>query len=740
MKRLVLPILVAFFSVFTNAQTPDSLVLIRNGKSNYVIHISDSPSMEELRAAEFLKSHLKKMTGCDLPIQTASLVGEKHSIKISKNKEIALADAYRLYTEGRHLKIEGGTGKGCIYGVSTFLENLGVQYYSPTYVVIPEQSVLKIPRMDFMGSSPNTYRNVHGRFAENQDYRDFHKLHVIEDMFAEGYYVHTFHRLIPWQTYFKEYPEFFAFMNGKRIIDQVCPSHPEVLRIMVNKLRDEMKLQPDKQVWSVSQDDNFSYCTCERCSEIMEAEGSPAGPIIHLVNAIADTFPQKTISTLAYQYSRKAPALVKPRPNVHIMLCSIELNRSQAIETDPRSVSFLRDLEDWGKISDNIYLWDYTVDFAHSISPFPNYHVLQPNIQLFVKNKVRAHFQQSNTGAGHEFSELKSWLLAKLLWNPDAQLDTLVRDFTEGYYGPAGVWVRKYIYHLQDEINKTGEWLDIYGPPNNHAQTFLSEENIRAYRQYFTEGKKAVANQGEYLQHLSAAEMPLQYAIMEIGKNDMFGPRGWYSEKEGMFKHNEEMLQTLENFFQNGKEIQSEPVNESGLSVEAYYQSTKRFIQMQVQGNKAFRKPISAHPSPSSKYGKGDLSLLSNGVRGANDFKVHWLGWEAQHFSLLLDLEHILKVDRIAISTLWDPKSWILHPAKITCLVSPDGNEFELLASITVVGDQRTAEVNRQFDFFNGGKNIRFIKFEVEGTLRLFDWHSSAGGGSWVFVDEIVVR
>lgn len=723
-----------------SAQSQRGTRLIHGGRSAYSIVVPAQASPVELRAAEFLQRHLKHISGCTLPIQQTDAVPGKLSITIAQSPEIAIPDAYRIYSQKGRIYIEGGSGKGCIYAVSTLLEALGVRYYSPDDVVIPQRLEVYWQNPTYSETPVNTYRNVHGRFGENPDYRDFHKLHNIEDMFAEGYYVHTFHRLIPWQDYFGTHPEYFAEMNGKRIIDQLCPSHPEVLRIIVQKLRSEMPLQPDKKVWSVSQDDNFSYCRCEHCQRIIEREQSPAGPIIQLVNAVADSFPDKIISTLAYQYSRQAPAHLRPRENVQIMLCTIELNRSQPIAEDPRSASFLKDMEDWGRISRHIYLWDYTVDFAHSISPFPNIHTLQPNIQLFVKNNVREHFQQSNTGAGHEFSELKSYLLAKLLWNPDADVNALIVEFTDGYYGAAGIWMRKYLKHIESEILKTGEWLDIYGPPTNHRHSFLSADNIAAYNRYFDEAEQAVADQPRLLLHVREARMPLQYAMMEIGKSDMFGPRGWYDELNGDFVPRRNMLDMLETFYQTGKDIRSEPVNESGLSVEAYYQSTRRFIEVQVQGNFAFRKPVSADPLPAEKYSGGDLATLSNGVRGANDFKVHWLGWESKNFSLSLDLQQLRQAQTIEISTLWDPKSWILHPRSIACSVSEDGVRFESVGTVEVAGDQREEEVNRMFSFRPGGRSFRFVRFEVQGTLRLFDWHPSAGGGSWVFVDEVVVK
>jgi hypothetical protein len=741
MRSCILVIINLLLFTACSVQPSGKLHLVAGGKSVYTIVLPVNASKEELRAADFLNYHIQEMTGCRLPIVHSGELVSGNNISISKSTGFENDDDFSVKSEGGSLFISGGNGNGCIYGVAEILEKyLGVRYYSPDFVVIPKSDRVTLPALNLKGTSTNTYRNVNGNFTSHEHYKDFNRLHTISDMFATGYFVHTFHRLVPWTEYFHTNPEYFAWMNGKHIIDQICLSNPEVLDIVTEKLRVEMELQPDKKVWSVSQDDNFSYCQCDECNKVIEEEKSPAGPIIRFVNRVAEQFPDKIISTLAYQYSRPAPVKTKPRENVQIMLCTIELNRSLPISVDPTSASFLKDMEDWGKISNHIYLWDYTVNFNHHISPFPNLHTLQPNIQLFVANNVQEHFQQSNTGTAHEFSELKAYLLARLLWNPDADAKEIIREFTDGYYGPAGKWIRKYIDALEKEILKTGERLDIYGPPTQHQQTFLSEKNIEQYNLYFDKAEKAVSGQPDYLLHVRTARMALQYAIMEIGKNDMFGPRGWYQEENGEYILRRNMADMLESFYQTSIASNAAMVNEAGLTAEEYYTSTKRFIDVQVKGNLAFRKKVIASPLPTEKYSNEDLSFLTNGVRGANDYKVHWLGWEAQNFSLILDLENPVKVSTIEVSTLWDQKSWILHPQSVSCLVSGDGAEYTLIEKQEVTGDQRKEEVQKRFGYSAPDTKIRFVKFEFEGTLRLPDWHPSAGGGSWVFVDEIVVR
>lgn len=326
------------------------------------------------------------------------------------------------------------------------------------------------------------------------------------------------------------------------------------------------------------------------------------------------------------------------------------------------------------------------------------------------------------------------------MWNPYINADSIVNDFLNGYYGSAAPWIRKYIDHLTYEIQKTGEWLDIYGSPVWHAETFLSEKNTSAYLEYFRQAINAVSQDETFLQHVKLAQLPLQYALMEIGKNDMFGPRGWYTEQETSFLLRPEMREMLEDFYQTCLRNKVMSLNETGLTPEQYYHSTLRFIDVKVENNKAFRKKVSANPSPANKYSSGELQILTNDVQGASDYKVHWLGWEGTDASITVDLGSLTDFTEAGIGTLYDPKSWILHPSSITCLVSIDEQSYKASGNQSVIGDQKNEEVTRTWLFTNMTGPARYIRFDIKGTYALPVWHPSAGGTSWFFADEIVVK
>jgi len=725
-------------------------VLVDKGKPAATIVVPRGGDPASRRAAEFLQDAVRQMSGAVLPILEKDRPGRRPEIVIGfRDDEVPAAlvgvlltdDGFLVATSGQSLFIRSGGHKGSIYGVVHLLERyFGCRRYSPTAAVFPRLATLALGAVRDVDNPVNHIRIVNGDFSKDEILRDWLRLDVTDDVFGRGYYVHTFNRLVPWETYFADHPEYFSWMNGKRIKDQICLSHPEVLKIAVEKLGIEMAAQPDRKVWSVSQNDNSSYCQCPDCKRAIEEEGSPAGPIIRFVNQVAERFPGKIISTLAYQYSRQAPRLVKPAANVQIMLCTIELNRSLTIEEDPSSRQFLRDIVDWGRLSRNLYLWDYTVNFNHHVAPFPNLHVLQPNIRFFVRNGAFQHFQQSNTGPGHEFSELKHYLLARLLWNPDVDRDAVVKEFVGGYYSAAGPWIEKYIAGLRDALAQSGARLDIYEPPVSHRDDYLSSGQVARYSEWFDQAEAAVRADPVVLERVKTARLPLQYAVLEIGKNDMFGPRGFYLEQGQRFVPRPEMHRLLEDFFRTSDRNGVHTLSESGLTPRQYYDAALRFLDVQVEGNRAFRRLVVADPPASSKYGRGNLALLTDGVRGANDFRVHWLGWEGVDPDLVLDLGDSAPATEASIGTLWDARSWILHPSSVTCAVSTDGVRYQEIQTLRVEGDQRAEDVTRTFRFTWTLPGIRFVKIHIEGTKRLPDWHASAGGTSWVFVDEVVVR
>ena len=195
--------------------------------------------------------------------------------------------------------------------------------------------------------------------------------------------------------------------------------------------------------------------------------------MLRFVNEVAKRFPDKIISTLAYQYTRSAPLITKPEANVNIMLCTIEENRAKSLAGS----GFEKDLKDWAAITNNILIWDYVINFSHMVMPFPNWPTLQENIQLFKQNGVQMIFEQGYNSPSSEMQPLRAFLLSKWVWNPNLNADSLIYEFTENYYGPAGAIVREILRAQVKDLQNSGKSLTLYEPPITHISGYLSPAN-----------------------------------------------------------------------------------------------------------------------------------------------------------------------------------------------------------------------------------------------------------------------
>ena len=132
-------------------------------------------------------------------------------------------------------------------------------------------------------------------------------------------------------------------------------------------------------------------------------------------------------------------------------LCSIECNFREPLD-HPSNAAFLADLQDWSKICQRLYVWDYVTDFANYVLPHPNWFVLGPNLRLFRDYGVKGVFEEgAYAGPGAEMAELRSWVLAQLLWNPQQDDRALIKEFLRGYYGKrAGDLIERYLELMHD--------------------------------------------------------------------------------------------------------------------------------------------------------------------------------------------------------------------------------------------------------------------------------------------------
>ncbi len=719
--------------------------LVVAGKSEYVLCVPQKAPPELAKCVDTLQKYIREVTGALIPISVGTpIAGKRIQFELggSADTTIEIAalqnDGFIIRTDRENLFFTAATAYGLQNAVYTFLESyLGCRVFSPTERFIPKRADISLSGIFDRQIPAITFRlqNIH-----DSTYTTWHKLNTYDDF---GLFVHTFHLLVPPSRYFAEHPEYFSLLKGNRTPDgQLCLTNPDVLRIVCDELRTRMQAKPQATFWSVSQNDTYVPCECDGCRAIDSAEGSPSGSILAFVNKVAAQFPDRTISTLAYQYSRSAPRTIKPLPNVNIMLCSIECNRSKPLAEDPSSASFVKDVEDWSKLTKNIFLWDYVIDFRHLLSPFPNLHVLQPNIQFFASHGITTVFEQGLSGFGGEFSELRSYLLSKLLWNPPVNIDSVMQGFLVSYYGEAAPYIRQYIDTMQAALRSSGESLDIYGYPVHSANGYLSLSMLDTYNQIFDQAEASVSVSAEYLARVRTARLPVQYVLLEQAKVVGAGERGCFVQGlDGTLHARPEIDSLLTLFVQRCKDAAIPRLWEHGITPDEYYSATRRFLESGAKSHLARGKEVTLATPASVKYHDGDKSALTDGLLAWDDYHMHWLGFEGEEMDATIDLGTTQTISRIHTNFLQDINSWIFMPDTVSFLVSEDGTTFHPLGvSVNTTPAEKWGPIIAPFNLDCQPIKARYVRVKTASKKLCPTWHKGSGGPAWIFIDEITVE
>jgi hypothetical protein len=503
--------------------------LFNHQKTNYAIVLGDSASDSEKWAAQELQHWLKEASGAHFPIQKIAeskgpkiIVGYNELIKDKTDLPApAILDESYIYENiGRDILIFGGSQRGTMYGVMSFLENeLGCRWYTPTTQHIPKQKELIFTKFGHREKPGIRVRNNFYYEAFDPIWSARNKMNgsmstPVQPGGVESYWqVHTFYPLVPPNEFFELHPEYYSQLGGKRVSElaQLCLSNPDVLHIITDRIKKKMRESPEYLIYDVSQNDYYNPCECDQCQSIVKREGSESGLMIWFVNQVAQAvekeFPDKFIGTLAYQYTRNPPSKIKPRNNVVVRFCSIECCFSHDFKSCPKNQSFMNDLTTWATLAPHLYIWDYVVNFGHYLMPYANFNVLQSNIKTFQENNAIGIMEQAAyQSRGGEFAELRAYLIAKLLWNPEINTQAVIDDFMHGYYGRAGMFIRHYFNLLQSRVTPDRH----IGLSTNTSHPLFSEEFVRKSTNLFEEALK-VSDHPEIKRRVEMAYLPILY-------------------------------------------------------------------------------------------------------------------------------------------------------------------------------------------------------------------------------------
>ena len=739
-----------------------------NGITGYQIVIPTQADTIETRAASQLQHYLFEMSNTELPVVTESDYSGKNAIYIGNtafakalNLNIAglKGEGYIFQSVGNNFVVIGGEKNGTLYGVYDLLESFGFRKYYSNATFIPKKNAITFPDNTVFVPLNRLRTTATGDRRDpvgTREYNEWHKLSGRGD-WGTGY-VHSFVRtFVSAQEHFQSHPEYFALRNGIRLPTQLCLSNPEVLKICIKDLQAAMERNPGATYWSVSQEDNDKCCLCPGCLALNKKYGGDehrySGSNVWFANEVAKAFPDKMISTAAYWYTLPAPDNITLEPNLNIALCNIDSRRHRPIyEAD---TAFTRHLTNWGKLSKDILIWDYEIQFSNQVSPFPNLHVIGPNLDFFTKNNVNSFFMQSSSTYGNEMAELRSYLLSKLLWDPKADWEVIIDDFCNGYYGKAGPYIKQYIYTMRDALLESGFSLNIFGSPEEARDSYLTGELMEKYRKFFDDAEKAVQNDPVLLERVQVARLPIMYAQIQISRTAVDTPRSLYKyDEDGTLYVNPEIPETLYKFLEVIRKTATRQLREREITLDEYLAAYKRIFEK----TEFARDAISLHKkiTPLSEFSRRHkgVEALTDGMFGSvenwrDGTLDNWVSTSKNHMTFILDLDSVKNI-RYLNMDFYDAKdTWyqMSLPKYVIYSFSEDGVNFGDEIKVMTPVDPMEVEIdNMPRDIYvqsytaYTSRRAQYIKVHAESILTNPLWHVKAGDPAFMFCDEIIVK
>lgn len=491
------------------------------------ITTSANATAQESLAARELLVHLDQILGSKgrmeataTPAKNAIVVGL--ASKWMPDAQLGEEDVLLRTRDGK-LYVLGGGPRGVLYAVNRLLHRQGVRWWAPWATHIPKRGRIEFRGLDvverpkFESRDPFWFHAFDRDWARRNGSNSMHARLTEEDGGKIVYsgFVHTFYPLVPPEKHFQAHPEWYSELGGVRKVEggQLCTTNPELRAFLVEQVRERLRKDPSARIVSVSQNDWYGACTCAACKALDDEQGSHAGTMIALANYVADAireeFPLVAVDTLAYQYTRKAPKNLRPRPNVIVRLCSIECDFSKPL-TDPANETFARDIRDWSRLTNRLYVWNYVTDFPNYMMPFPNWDVIGPNQRFFAENGVKGLFEQgAYQSFGSSMAEMQAWTQAQLLWNPFQDDRTLRIEFLRGYYGAAADPILRYM-DLLAKAAKPHPMTIWAGPtaPFFDAKTVLEAERL------WGAAERAVAKDADRLWRVRIGRLAIRYVVL----------------------------------------------------------------------------------------------------------------------------------------------------------------------------------------------------------------------------------
>lgn len=531
--------------------------LVKNGSTDYEVLYPASATTIEITAVSEFVNFFKEATNVDIrTVSDDKMVENGKYISIGYTKLLDNAgftysvselriDGFKLKTLDDDLYIFGASDYGTIYGV---YEALGYlfdfeYFYNNCYRLEKGITNLKLLDLDVKEIPDIEYRATgYGSLSNNN--LDCYRLRMrpYPEFFIPVNGL-VFHNSI---KYVEDSPEFkstWLASSGDQLCYTAGGSEEELQKMLdasLETLKSHLKSHLYTNVVTYTIEDNHNFCSCDACRSVVdEYNGANSAVVILYLNRlnamVRDWFTTEEgkpyerdldIVFFAYNATTDAPVVFNEETQKYEGINGLKLDKGVSVMYAPIAADFTTDLtqgnnaqyyktaKQWSDISNNMYLWLYSTNFSHYLVTYDSFDGIAENYRIAKEVKTRWIFDQAQWneyGFSTGWSNLKSYVNAKLSWDTSLDMDTLVDEFFTTYFGPAEKEMRDIFTQMRTlttynkVYNRLGglrsiyqdvmkekfwpknvllEWLDIYDEAIEKLE-LLKQSSPESYRRYY---------------------------------------------------------------------------------------------------------------------------------------------------------------------------------------------------------------------------------------------------------------
>lgn len=500
-----------------------------------------------------------------------------------------------------------------------------------------------------------TYREPY--FPENQslEFRTRYKTHNLEDEWA--LWGHNLPKFIPITA------DMHARVNGKKTDEQLCFSSPTLRKKLSAAIQEKSKDEPNLSKYMIMPNDNSLACTCEACLKLGNTAKNASPAVFHLLNELAEKFPQLHFYSSAY-LSTEFPPVFSLKSNVGVMISTMSFPKAVPLEAH-RQYPVIKDFfSNWTKRCQEIYLWDYAIQFDNYLDAYPSIKTTQKNWTQFREWGVKGIFMQGPEEQYAAFNDLKAAVYAQLMENIHLDIDTAIDQYLAENYPHTSATISTYYKIIENKAARNSFPLDIYGGINFSKRKYLDLELLsNFYTDLNAQYSKLEKGEKERVELLLISSL---HQLLEIHRTQntfaSFDPGSYTASLLPELKRYMEHLQKL------SAKHPTLAINEGGLLLAKYCADYNNEIIAKTYTNRFYRLPFKLTSPLDEDY--PHTSMLNDGNRGLTDYYNNWflLSAASPHLSIPMH-KNLVQTKTVTLKFLQDKKHNIHLPThvSITC-------------------------------------------------------------------------